>query len=92
MSEHTRPLSEDLVVDDESFHPERYEHKFQKASGSRELVLDDEGEWIRYEDLCCLAAFVHGYLHGHCAILDRYGGQEYSAPIRNLMASLEKLT
>lgn len=29
----------------------RYDHVFQKASGSREMVEAPEGEWVRYEDV-----------------------------------------
>lgn len=31
--------------------PQRYRHQFQKASGSREMVADGEGEWVKFEDM-----------------------------------------
>lgn len=36
----------------------RYKHEFQKASGSREMVEDEDGDWVQYEDYeNLLAAF-----------------------------------
>lgn len=29
----------------------RYHHKFQKASGSREMVEGPDGEWIRFDEI-----------------------------------------
>lgn len=31
--------------------PQRYGHVFQKASGSREMVEDPEGEWVKFDDM-----------------------------------------
>lgn len=31
--------------------PQRYAHVFQKASGSREMVEDPEGDWVKFEDM-----------------------------------------
>lgn len=28
---------------------QRYTHEFQKASGSREMIESDDGEWVRHE-------------------------------------------
>jgi hypothetical protein len=31
--------------------PQRYKHEFQKYSGSREMVEDADGEWVKFEDM-----------------------------------------
>ncbi len=31
--------------------PQRYKHEFQKACGSREMVEDAEGEWVKFQDM-----------------------------------------
>jgi hypothetical protein len=31
--------------------PQRYKHEFQCNSGSREMVEDAEGEWVKYQDM-----------------------------------------
>lgn len=31
--------------------PQRYAHVFQKASGSREMVEDADGDWVKFEDM-----------------------------------------
>ena len=31
--------------------PQRYDHVFQKNSGSREMVEDPQGEYVKYDDM-----------------------------------------
>jgi hypothetical protein len=45
-------LSEDRrMIDYLDKPPQRYAHVFQKASGSREMVEDADGDWVKYEDM-----------------------------------------
>jgi hypothetical protein len=40
-----------MTIDYLDHPPQRYKHEFQKASGSREMVADREGEWVKFEDM-----------------------------------------
>jgi hypothetical protein len=48
----------------------RYKHEFQRNSGSREMVEDPEGEWVKMEDIrIYLMPFISGYLLEHRQML-----------------------
>jgi hypothetical protein len=51
----------------------RFKHEFQKASGSREMVEDNDGDWVKYEDAVGVLCFIAGYLQSHCAMLEGQG-------------------
>lgn len=71
---------------------QRWKHEFQKASGSREMVEDGDGEWIQYEDMQCAMAFVTGYLGGHCEMLEQCGMHPTIVKtVRHIIAEIEKL-
>jgi hypothetical protein len=64
---------------------QRFEHQFQKASGSREMVEDEDGEWVRYEDVRLMfydlflrLGSVSHVLGNHC---DPDAGNEMLEPI-----------
>jgi len=41
----------DPVIDYLDRPPQRWRHEFQKASGSREMVEDSDGEWVKFDDM-----------------------------------------
>lgn len=48
----------------------RYKHEFQRNSGSREMVEDPEGDWVKFEDIrIYLMSYLSGYLLEHRQML-----------------------
>lgn len=49
---------------------QRFAHEFQKASGSREMVEADDGEYVRYEDVQNMVYELHlklGFVFHACS-------------------------
>lgn len=65
----------------------RFAHKFQKASGSREMVQAPEGEWVRWSDVQSYLWFCGGYLDSHCAMLK---GQKVHPDIIAAVKAMQK--
>ncbi len=72
MTEHSQPVA--VPTDESDFrigqNMPRFNHEFQKASGSREMVEDPEGEWVKLEDIrIWVMPYIDGYLMEHCHML-----------------------
>jgi hypothetical protein len=61
------------LPDEPVMHVQRYKHEFQKASGSREMVEHDEGDWVQYEAVKGVLAYIDGYLMEHVHMLESQG-------------------
>jgi hypothetical protein len=71
---------------------QRWKHEFQKASGSREMVEHEDGEWMHYEDLKCAMIFVTSYLHEHRQMLERLGAhKKIVGAVSYIINEIEKL-
>src|SRR5688500_13905873 len=70
----------------------RYAHEFQRASGSREMIEAEEGEWVKHEDAVGTLFFIHGYLHGHCEMLEQLKVHpKVIESVRKLVREIEQL-
>jgi len=54
--------------------------------------LDSKGEWVRYEDVKGVLAFIGGYLQEHRGMLEDLGAhQKILDAVRHLETEIEKL-